>query len=111
LSASFASISFTFFIQCPTVAVEVSRASTGSNFSGTRLSEADEVATISLSIPEAVVGQEALAHRSGLSPTEMGFLETGKRWPRLDTLMSVADGLNITVDELLNGLHKPSKRR
>jgi hypothetical protein len=41
----------------------------------------------------------------------MGFLETGKRWPRLDTLMSVADGLNITVDELLKSVHKPSKRR
>jgi len=41
----------------------------------------------------------------------MGFLETGKRWPRLDTLMSVADGLNLTVDELLKGVHKPSKKR
>jgi transcriptional regulator with XRE-family HTH domain len=57
------------------------------------------------------ISQEELAHRSGLSRTGMGFLETGKRWPRLDTLMSVADGLNITVDELLKGLHKPSKRR
>jgi transcriptional regulator with XRE-family HTH domain len=41
------------------------------------------------------VSQEELAHRSGLSRTGMGFLETGKRWPRLDTLMSVAEGLNI----------------
>ncbi len=41
----------------------------------------------------------------------MGLLETGKRWPRLDTLMSVADGLNITIDELLKGVHKPSKKR
>jgi transcriptional regulator with XRE-family HTH domain len=57
------------------------------------------------------ISQEELAHRSGLSRTGMGFLETGKRWPRLDTLISVADGLNITVDELLKGLHKPSKRR
>jgi len=57
------------------------------------------------------ISQEELAHRSGLSRTGMGFLETGKRWPRLDTLMKVADGLNITVDELLRGLHKPSRRR
>ena len=57
------------------------------------------------------ISQEELAHRSGLSRTGMGLLETGKRWPRLDTLMSVADGLNITVDELLKGLQKPSKRR
>jgi transcriptional regulator with XRE-family HTH domain len=41
----------------------------------------------------------------------MGFLETGRRWPRLDTLMSVAEGLNITVDELLRGVHKPSRKR
>jgi transcriptional regulator with XRE-family HTH domain len=57
------------------------------------------------------ISQEELAHRSGLSRTGMGFLETGKRWPRLDTLMSVADGLGITVDELLKGLRKPGRRR
>jgi transcriptional regulator with XRE-family HTH domain len=57
------------------------------------------------------ISQEELAHRAGLSRTGMGFLETGKRWPRLDTLMKVADGLNIAVDELLKGLHKPSRRR
>jgi transcriptional regulator with XRE-family HTH domain len=57
------------------------------------------------------ISQEELAHRSGLSRTGMGLLETGKRWPRLDTLVSVAEGLNITVDELLKGVHKPAKRR
>lgn len=57
------------------------------------------------------ISQEELAHRSGLSRTGMGFLETGKRWPRLDTLIKVADGLSISVDELVKGLHKPSKRR
>jgi transcriptional regulator with XRE-family HTH domain len=57
------------------------------------------------------ISQEELAHRAGLSRTGMGFLETGKRWPRLDTLMKVARGLNVTVDELLKGLHKPSRRR
>ena len=57
------------------------------------------------------ISQEELAHRAGLSRTGMGFLETGKRWPRFDTLMKVADGLNITVDELLKGLHKAGKRR
>jgi len=57
------------------------------------------------------ISQEELAHRAGLSRTGMGFVETGKRWPRLDTLMKVAQGLNITVDELLKGLHKPIRRR
>jgi transcriptional regulator with XRE-family HTH domain len=57
------------------------------------------------------ISQEELAHRAGLSRTGMGFLETGKRWPRLDTLMKVAGGLNVTVDELLKGLHKTGKRR
>jgi DNA-binding XRE family transcriptional regulator len=59
---------------------------------------------------EREISQEELAHRSGLSRTGMGFLETGKRWPRLDTLMSVAEGLNITVDELLKDIHKISKK-
>jgi transcriptional regulator with XRE-family HTH domain len=57
------------------------------------------------------ISQEELAHRSGLSRTGMGLVETGKRWPRLDTLISIADGLNIALDELFKGLHKPSKRR
>ena len=57
------------------------------------------------------ISQEELAHRAGLSRTGMGFVETGKRWPRLDTLMKVAQGLNVTVDELLKGLHKTTKRR
>ena len=57
------------------------------------------------------ISQEELAHRAGLSRTGMGFVETGKRWPRLDTLMKVAQGLNVTVDELLKGLHKTAKRR
>jgi transcriptional regulator with XRE-family HTH domain len=57
------------------------------------------------------ISQEELAHRAGLSRTGMGFLETGKRWPRLDTLMKVADGLNIPLNELLKGLHKPIRRR
>jgi transcriptional regulator with XRE-family HTH domain len=60
---------------------------------------------------QKAISQEELAHRAGLSRTGMGFVETGKRWPRLDTLMKVADGLNITLDELLKGLHKPSRRR
>jgi DNA-binding XRE family transcriptional regulator len=60
---------------------------------------------------EKHISQEELAHRSGLSRTGMGFLETGKRWPRLDTLMSVAEGLSLSVDELLKGVHKPPKKR
>ena len=60
---------------------------------------------------EKHISQEELAHRSALSHTGMGFLETGKRWPRHDTLMSVAEGLNISVDELLKGSHKPPRKR
>ena len=60
---------------------------------------------------EKHISQEELAHRSGLSRTGMGFLETGKRWPRLDTLMSVAEGLGISVDELLKDLHKLPKKQ
>jgi transcriptional regulator with XRE-family HTH domain len=60
---------------------------------------------------QKAISQEELAHRAGLSRTGMGFVETGKRWPRLDTLMKVAQGLNVTVDELLKGLHKTGKRR
>src|SRR5271155_1005653 len=34
-------------------------------------------------------------------------LPEARQFDRLDTLMSVAHGLNITVDELLKGVHEP----
>ena len=58
--------------------------------------------------------QEEFADRCGLHRTAVGFLERAERIPRLDTLMTLSQGFNITVSELLQGLedrtHAISKR-
>ncbi len=55
--------------------------------------------------------QERLSHTTGLHRTEIGKIEQGAVEPRLTTLMILADGLSVTVDELLTGLWVPTERR
>ena len=55
--------------------------------------------------------QEKLSHRTRLHRTEIGRLEQGTVEPRLTTLMILADGLGVSVDELLRGLTVPVERK
>jgi transcriptional regulator with XRE-family HTH domain len=55
--------------------------------------------------------QEGLAHATGLHRTEIGKIEQGVVEPRLTTLFILADGLGVTVDELLAGLWVPQERK
>ena len=55
--------------------------------------------------------QEWLSHTTGLHRTEIGKIEQGLVEPRLTTLMILADGLSVSVDELLVGLWVPAERR
>jgi transcriptional regulator with XRE-family HTH domain len=55
--------------------------------------------------------QEQLSHATELHRTEIGKIEQGKVEPRLTTLLILADGLGVTVDELLAGLWVPVERR
>ncbi len=48
--------------------------------------------------------QEQLAEKAGLTPLTVGFIEQGRRWPRIITLHKLAKSLNVSVDELLKGL-------
>jgi transcriptional regulator with XRE-family HTH domain len=48
--------------------------------------------------------QEQLAEKTGLTPLTIGFIEQGRRWPRIITLHKLAKSLNVSVDELLKGL-------
>ena len=50
------------------------------------------------------ISQEALAHECGLSRNGMGLIEQGKRWPRLATLLRIADALDTTVENVLKGI-------
>jgi transcriptional regulator with XRE-family HTH domain len=52
----------------------------------------------------AELSQETLAMRSTLHRTEVALLETGRRIPRIDTIMKLAASLAVSPDELLAGI-------
>jgi transcriptional regulator with XRE-family HTH domain len=52
----------------------------------------------------AYLSQEQLSHRAALHRTEIGLLERGRRVPRLDTIVKLADGLEVPPGALLAGL-------
>lgn len=55
--------------------------------------------------------QERLADLTRLHRTEIGKIEQGIVEPRLTTLYILADGLGVTIDELLAGLWVPVERK
>lgn len=52
----------------------------------------------------AYLSQEQLSRRAALHRTEIGLLERGLRVPRLDTIVKLADGLEVSPGTLLAGL-------
>lgn len=48
--------------------------------------------------------QEALGVLTSLHRTEIGLLERGERMPRVDTLMKLADALEVRMETLLAGI-------
>jgi transcriptional regulator with XRE-family HTH domain len=62
----------------------------------------------------AGVSQQALAFRSGLSGSVIARIEQGQptgQDPRLSTLVALARGLDLTLNELVNELFPPAKPR
>ncbi len=58
---------------------------------------------------KAWLSQEELAQLTELHRTQISNLETGKRMPRLDTLLKLVCVLEIPADDLLEGMTwKPS---
>lgn len=55
--------------------------------------------------------QERLSEATGLHRTEIGKIEQGTVEPRLSTLFILADGLSVSLDELVAGLSVPVERR
>jgi DNA-binding XRE family transcriptional regulator len=55
--------------------------------------------------------QEWLSHATRLHRTEIGKIEQGAVDPRLTTLFILADGLSVTIDDLLAGLWVPVERK
>lgn len=55
--------------------------------------------------------QERLSYTTRLHRTEIGKIEQGAVEPRLTTLVILADGLGVTIDDLLADLPVPVERR
>jgi transcriptional regulator with XRE-family HTH domain len=55
--------------------------------------------------------QERLSYVTRLHRTEIGRIEQGRVEPRLTTLMILAEGLDVSVDELLRDLTAPRERK
>jgi transcriptional regulator with XRE-family HTH domain len=55
--------------------------------------------------------QEQLSDTTGLHRTEIGKIEQGAVEPRLTTLLILADGLSVTINDLVAGLEVPEERR
>lgn len=52
----------------------------------------------------ADISQEELAVRASVHRTEVSLVERGLRVPRIDTLIKLAASLEVSADELLDGL-------
>lgn len=48
--------------------------------------------------------QEQLAEKANITPLSVGFIEQGRRWPRIATLHKLAKCLNVSVADLFKGL-------
>jgi transcriptional regulator with XRE-family HTH domain len=55
--------------------------------------------------------QERLSHVTRLHRTEIGKIEQGEVEPRLSTLVILAAGLGVSVEQLVSGLCVPIERR
>jgi transcriptional regulator with XRE-family HTH domain len=55
--------------------------------------------------------QERLSYATRLHRTEIGRIEQGTVEPRLTTLLILAEGLDVSVEELLRDLAAPEQRK
>jgi transcriptional regulator with XRE-family HTH domain len=52
----------------------------------------------------AVISQEELAFRADIHRTQISFIESGRRLPRLETLIKLAGALGVTTGDLVDGI-------
>jgi transcriptional regulator with XRE-family HTH domain len=48
--------------------------------------------------------QEKLAEKANITPLSVGYIEQGRRWPRIATLQNLAKCLDVNLAELFKGL-------
>jgi transcriptional regulator with XRE-family HTH domain len=52
----------------------------------------------------AGLSQEELAFRADIHRTQVGYIEGGRRMPRLDTLVRLAGSLGVIANDLVDGI-------
>lgn len=61
---------------------------------------------------EADLTQDELALRAEIHRTQISFIESGQRMPRLDTLIKLAGALGVPVGDLVEGITwSPAEQR
>lgn len=53
---------------------------------------------------QAGLSQEEVGQRAAMNRTQVAAAERGERLPRIDTLMKLAGALEVSPDELLEGI-------
>jgi transcriptional regulator with XRE-family HTH domain len=48
--------------------------------------------------------QESLAEKAGVTALTVSYIEQGRQWPRIATLIKLAKSLNVEALELLRGI-------
>lgn len=48
--------------------------------------------------------QERLAEKANITTLSLGYIEQGRRWPRIATLQKLAKCLDVSIAELFKGL-------
>lgn len=48
--------------------------------------------------------QDQLAEKANITTLSLGYIEQGRRWPRLVTLQKLAGKLGVSISELFKGL-------
>jgi transcriptional regulator with XRE-family HTH domain len=89
-------------------AYEAERAQTLKEF-GDRVRALREQRAAELELPH--YGQDKLANDAGLHRTEIGKIERAETEPRLLTLMCLANGFGLTLNDLVDGLPVPQERK
>ncbi len=50
------------------------------------------------------ITQEHFAAENGFDRMTIALIETGRRWPRADSLLRITKGLGLSVEDLFTGL-------
>lgn len=60
---------------------------------------------------ELAISQEELAERCGLHVSHVSRMESGTLIPRIETLLKICKGLNVTLSHLIPSFNEPCEKK